>query len=329
MSKKEILKVIVRDKYIPEVASRLLQKILDSKVKNICLLGFSENMRWLNRLLIEKKFKPILAEWRKDYFDYDCGGQKLKKIKKIKLSVNSLIVICHDEVTELKNCISFLFFNNYKKYKTIYDIKYTHDPYINEYPFSDIRNKANIRAKSMISNKQLFELIQFVKATSNVAGDVVEYGSLYGGSGAILAEAIKHYGEKKLYLFDSFSGIPISSYGLDHCWNGAFSDNSFAMVKKAFRDLNFVNIISGNIKRTYKKTKGPFSLVYIASDTIESGELLLKHTWPKLNSGGIISICDYGSYPNALPLTTYVDYFFKNKDVKIFYPETGIFIIKN
>ena len=36
--------------------------------------------------------------------------------------------------------------------------------------------------------------------TKNVKGSIVEYGSLYGGSGAILAEAINHYGIKDLYL---------------------------------------------------------------------------------------------------------------------------------
>lgn len=326
---KETLKFISREKYIPEVTNRLLQRIINTKNKKICLLGFCENMRWLNRLLIEKKYKPKLADWRKEYLKYDCGGQKLIDIKKIKLEKDFLLVLCNDEVTILKDCISFLFFNNFKKYKTIYDIKYTHDPYIHESPFSSIRKKANSRAKSMISNKQLFELIQFIKATSNTPGDVVEYGSLYGGSGAILAEALKHFGKKKLYLFDSFSGIPKSSYGLDYCWDGSFSDNSFKMVKNAFKDLEFVSVISGNLIQTHKKIKGPFSFVYIASDTLESGEVLLNYTWPKLSRGGIISICDYGSYPNALPLTMYADYFFKNKDVKIFYPETGVFIIKN
>ena len=47
----------------------------------------------------------------------------------------------------------------------------------------------------------------------------------------------------------------------------------------------------------------------MASDTYESGELLLNFMWPKLSKGGIICVCDYGSYPNALPLTVYVDNF--------------------
>ena len=329
MTSEKVLKVIVRDKYIPEVANRLLDKIIATKNKNIILFGFCENMRWINRLLIEKNLKPSLVDWRQDYFNFDCGSQKIKNIKKIFIKKNSLSVICHDDVENLKAAISFLFFNNFKNYKTIYDIHYTHDPFIHEFPFSEIRKKAILRAKSMISNQQLFELIQFIKATKDVLGSVVEYGSLYGGSGAILAESLNYFGKKDLYLFDSFNGIPKSIYGMDECWNGAFSDNSYSMVKKAFEDLKNVKIISGNIKKTYKKINGPFSFVYIASDTLESVEILLNYTWSKLNNGGIICICDYGSYPNALPLTMYVDYFFKNKNAKIFYPKVGIFIIKN
>lgn len=329
MTSEKVLKLIVRDKYIPEVTSRLFNKIISTQNKNVILFGFCENMRWLNRLLIEKNLKPILADWRQEYFNFDCGSQKTKDIKKISIKKNSLIVICHEDVKNLKAAMSFLFFNNFKNYKTIYDIYYTHDPFIHEFPFSEIRKKAALRAKSMISNQQLFELIQFIKATKDIPGSVVEYGSLYGGSGAILAESLNYFGKKNLFLFDSFNGIPKSSYGLDDCWNGAFSDNSHSMVKKAFEDLKNVKIISGNIKKTCKKINGPFSFVYIASDTLESGEVLLNYTWPKLSKGGIICICDYGSYPNALPLTMYADYFFKNKNVKIFYPEVGIFVIKN
>ena len=72
-----ILIPIVIDKYIPDVTNRLLKKIIDSKIKKIALIGFSENMRWLNRLLIEHNISPILNDWRPKYFGYDCGKNKI------------------------------------------------------------------------------------------------------------------------------------------------------------------------------------------------------------------------------------------------------------
>ena len=327
-----ILKPVIRDKYIPDITKRLLSKIIDSKIKKIVLIGFSENMRWLNRLLIEYNISPILSDWRSDYFNYDCGKKKVYNIADKKLKINSfhLIIVCEDDINQVKSCLKFLQTSKFKKNKTIYDTKYRHNPFLNEEPYKTIRSKAYARARSMISDTQLYELVQYIKATKNIKGDVAEFGSLYGGSGAIIAESINFYGKKNVFLCDSFNGIPKSKYGMDFCWDGAFSDNSSKMVKDSFKDLPFVTVISGNIKKTHKILKGPFSYAYIASDTLESAEILLNYIWPKLNIGGIISVCDYGSYPNAIPLTMYVDEFFKDKGKvsKIFYPEIGFFAIK-
>ena len=328
-----ILQPIVRDKYVPDVTKRLLTKIVESKIKKIVLVGFSENMRWLNRLLVEFNITPILTDWRPNFIGYDCGKKIVFDISNKKLKINNsyLIIICDDNISELKDCLNFLLTSYLKKNKTIYDTKYKHNPFLNEEPFKTIRSKAFDRAKSMIDDAQLFELAQYIKATKNIVGDVAEFGSLYGGSGAIIAEAVNFFGKKNVYLFDSFNGIPKSKFGMDFCWDGAFSDNSQKMVEDSFKDLPFVKVVPGNIEKTHKKLKGPFSYVYIASDTLESGETLLNYIWPKLSVGGIISVCDYGSYPNAIPLTMYVDYFFKGKEneAKIFYPETaGFFAIK-
>ncbi len=328
-----ILIPIIRDKYIPDVSKRLFQKIIESNSKKIALIGFGENLRWLNRLLKEIKINPLLLDWRKEYKSFDCGGDIVRlfnQLGKNEITKKHLLVICVDEIDLVKNCCEYLFKSKYNKIKTIYDTKFKHNPFLNEEPYNIIREKAFKRASSMISDQQLFDLSQFIRMTKDIKGDVAEFGSLYGGSGAILAESLNHYGKKNLYLLDSFKGIPKSKYGLDECWDGAFSDNSEKMVQSAFSDLNNVKIISGNIQTNYKKIKGPFSFAYLASDTLESGETIINYVWPKLSKGGIICVCDYGSYPNAIPLTMYIDNYFKdkNKYAKIYYPKIGMFAIK-
>ena len=81
---------------------------------------------------------------------------------------------------------------------------------------------------------------------------------------------------------------------------------------------------------TYDATSNPLSFGYLASDTLESGELLLNYMWPKLSPGGILAVCDYGSYPNCVPLTVACDRFFEGrKDALTYYPDNyGIFAIK-
>jgi O-methyltransferase len=315
--------------HIPKTVKRLLNKILDNSSKNIILYGFSINMKWLFRILKKKRIRVTLCDWRDNFSKYDCGGKKLIHIDKINDNPKNLIVVCIEEINLLKLSIRYLIKNNKKKTPIIYDRELRHNPIEQEEPYKGIYDKAILRARSMISKEQLFDLIQFVDQTKNINGDILEFGSLYGGSGAIIAEAIKVFGKKKLWLFDSFSGIPKSNFGLDYCWTDSFSDNSFSEVSAAFADLEFVKVVNGNICKTYKKFKGKISFGYLASDTLETGIILLNFMWKKLSVGGVLAVCDYGSYPNCLPLTTYVDDFFeKRKDAFIYKPDKSGFFAR-
>ena len=57
----------------------------------------------------------------------------------------------------------------------------------------------------------------------------------------------------------------------------------------------------------------------------------MKFLWSKLSVDGIICICDYGSFPNALPLTVFVDEFVEKIEDEVFTyrpDKFGIFLIK-
>jgi len=326
---KEYIPLTMED-YIPSIVKRLIQKIQSEPFSKIALYGFSDNMKWLFRLLQERGIDPVLCDWRAKFIEYDCGGKNLVSIETLDDDPEMLLVVCVEEIHQLKSAIGYLIDNKINQMPVIYDRTELHSPFHQEQPYKGIAERARRRARSMITDAQLFDLIQFIKMTSHVDGDVVEYGSLYGGSGAILIEAVNHYGKKPVWLFDSFSGIPKSKYGLDHHWNGSFSDNSFKEVQDAFADCDHVKVIKGNICETYSAVENAISFGYLGSDTLESGELLLNFMWPKLSTGGIIVVCDYGSYPNCIPLTVLTDKFFEDKpDAFIFHTtRLGIFIMK-
>ena len=316
--------------YLPPVVRRLMQRIHSENPAKVALYGFGDNMKWLYRLLRENGRDAVLCDWRTKFIAYDCGGKNLVSVDSLNDDPATLLVVCVEEIHEMKAAMRYLIDRQYNKMPAIYDRSEPHNPFRQEEPFKGIADRARARAVSMISDDQLFDLIQFIRATAHVDGDVVEYGSLHGGSGAILVEAVNHYGKKPVWLFDSFAGIPKSRYGLDHRWNGAFSNNSYQQVRDAFSDCAHVTVVQGNICDTYAAIKNPISFGYLASDTLESGELLLNYMWPKLSKGGIIAVCDYGSYPNCVPLTVMVDKFFEDKkDAFIFYPARyGIFVMK-
>ena len=316
--------------HIPVVVKRLMQRIHSEPSPSVALYGFSDNMKWLYRLLSEEGRDPVLCDWREKFIGYDCGGKNLVSIASLNDDPRTLVVVCVEDIRDMKDAMWYLIQNKLNHMPVIYDRTEPHSPFHQEEPFKGIAARARARARSMISDAQLFDLIQFIRATSHVDGDVVEYGSLHGGSGAILVEAVKYYGKKTVWLFDSFAGIPKSKYGLDHRWQNAFSNNSYLEVKNAFEDCDNVKVIRGNICETYDAVKNPISFGYVASDTLESGELLLNFMWPKVNPGGIIAVCDYGSYPNCIPLTVMTDKFFEDKsDAFIFYTaRVGIFVMK-
>tara|TARA_A100001388_G_C28756102_1_gene495033 strand:- start:980 stop:1972 length:993 start_codon:yes stop_codon:yes gene_type:complete len=329
MEEKSHKRIKTQDYYHPSVLI-LIERLEETKFSNICLCGFGDIMKWLSRILNDKKYNIELTDTRKEFFNYECGDKKVKDIRDINLTKDNLIIICSDDPFSIKKHISFISKNLPIEVPVIYDTNPKFNPLRQDEPFRTIISKAEKRAKSMIKDEQLFDLIQLIKLTKNIKGKVVEYGSLHGGSGAVIAEAINFYGTKNLYLFDTFFGIPESEYGLDYRWTNSFSNNSYTEVRDAFNDLKNVTVIKGNIKETHKEIDGPFSFAYIASDTFESGKYLMEYVWPRLSSGGIVHTCDFGSYPNCLPLTLLLEEFEKNNPEVVSYrtASAGIYFVK-
>ncbi len=322
----------IKEKYISKVVRRLIEKMDFDKFEKIILFGFSDNMKWIYSIMRQNNKDLILCDWRKNFIAYDCGGKQLVSILEIENSSKHQVIVCLEDINEIKDSVRFIIENDLQKLNYVFDNQFPNFPFNYENPYNLIAQKAKQRAKSMISDEQLFDLIQFIDQTSSVEGDVVEFGSLHGGSGAIISEAVDCFSPgKNVYLFDTFKGIPKSKYGLDFHWTNSFANNSYNEVKNAFKDMKNVNIIAGDINLTHKTIKNNLSFAYIASDTYESGLLLLNYLWPKLNRGGILAVCDYGSFPNCYPLTVIVDLFFEDKKEEIFVykpAKLGIFILK-
>ena len=66
--------------YIPKVVQRLLSRMRAEAFATVALYGFSDNMKWLYRLLREQGRDPVLCDWRADFIAYDCGGKDLVSI---------------------------------------------------------------------------------------------------------------------------------------------------------------------------------------------------------------------------------------------------------
>jgi hypothetical protein len=295
--------------YYPEIVRLLLSSINTSGGEKFNLICFTPAMRWLCRLMREANIECRLFDFADKFWGYDCAGLYVEDPSTTEF-LSGPVVICSEDPAIIKKTCLLLSNGERSGLPVIYDTTQKYNPLRQDEPFLEIITKAENRARSMISDAQLLDLIQLIKLTRNLEGAVVEFGSLYGGSGAVFAESLIHYGRRELFLCDTFCGIPESEFGLDQRWNNSFSDNSYAEVRDAFRDLDFVKVIKGNAFDTSQRFVGnKLSLVYVGTDTFSSARHLFDTLWPSLQVGGLMHVCDYGSYPNCLPISAFCDEF--------------------
>jgi len=174
---------------------------------------------------------------------------------------------------------------------------------------------------SLCSKANLWSLIQSIKyiANNKIKGDFVECGVFRGGSLGILS----HYAEKysldsKIYGFDTFE---------DGFFNAPLSDKDITIkglkitpekkinnfyptkgevrnnLKKFFKDIKYSpELIKGDVLKTLNDPKNipdKISILRLDTDLYLTTKIQLETLYPKLVSGGILHIDDYGMCPGV------------------------------
>ncbi|MFT6777539.1 MAG: hypothetical protein ACI9J4_000118 [Paraglaciecola sp.] len=181
------------------------------------------------------------------------------------------------------------------------------------------------RISKFIAHYELF------KKTLNLAGDIAEFGVFKGASlsrFALLRELFCVPASKKIVGFDVFGEFPETEFTADKTARDNFiSTAGFSGIEKEqlersleLRGLNKnLELVKGDIIETLPKwiEKNPhsrFSLVNLDTDIYEPAVVILEHIWPRLVTGGVLLLDDYGVFPGE---TAAVDEFFKGINVKI------------
>jgi O-methyltransferase len=132
-----------------------------------------------------------------------------------------------------------------------------------------------------------------------IAGAVVECGVAKGGSAAVLALAIRRYGERPLWLFDTFEGLPPPS-----ARDAAHAESLIGACAGSIREVSALfarlhlsapTCIPGLFQTTLTRTDtGPIAVLHIDGDWYESVVCCLNVLWPRVALGGVVQIDDYG-----------------------------------
>jgi O-methyltransferase len=143
--------------------------------------------------------------------------------------------------------------------------------------------------QSVIAPHHLEELVD--AARSAPPGDFVEVGVYRGGSAVLLAEVARATG-RRLFLFDTFTGIPFRD-AVDRHEVGDFSDTSLEMVREAVPDATFC---VGVFPDTMPDDIGPIALAHVDCDQYRSVHDCCAHLGPRMAPGGVMVFDD----PNVL-----------------------------
>ena len=153
---------------------------------------------------------------------------------------------------------------------------------------------------TLVERKKLYMLYQLTRQTAALAGNLAECG-VYRGGTALLFGRLKPE-NKRLYLFDTFGGMPETDPKNDFHRAGDFADTSLPRVQALLGDCANIVFRPGFFPATSKGLEEEtFSLAHCDMD-IQSSVLDFCHFfYPRLVRGGVMVFDDYGfrSCPGA------------------------------
>ena len=144
--------------------------------------------------------------------------------------------------------------------------------------------------------EEAYQLYSSVQATSMIPGVMAEVGVYKGGSAVILCEAKK---DRALYLFDTFTGMPMTEVSTDaDTWGRkTHQDTSVEGVQEFLSEYPNIEIIPGifpqSIPEQFKSMT--FSFVNLDVDLYQPTLEALKFFWPRMSVGGRLISHNYNS----------------------------------
>jgi len=164
---------------------------------------------------------------------------------------------------------------------------------------------------SLMKSRSLLELGDLARGI-DAPGAIVECGVYSGGSAAAIWHSIP--GERDLWLFDSWQGLPepINADGSkakkkyiektlepDIGWCKGDIVSVFEILRYVGVDWSHLNVWPGwfdDTIRIYSQSIGEIAILHIDADWYESTKIVLVHLFPKIVEGGLLIVDDYNHW---------------------------------
>ncbi len=181
----------------------------------------------------------------------------------------------------------------------------------------------DVRRLSLNRPPSLFNLYQLASAVRHLPGDIAEVGVYKGGTGRLLAQVFAGTG-KKIFLFDTFAGMPDAVDPTVEDWKpGDFADTSLEAVRAAVAPWPEVSCVPGRFPETADAVAGRrFCLAHVDVDIQQSVRDCCDFFYPRLVPGGMLVLDDYG-FRSCVGARRAVDEFVADKPERVLYLPTG------
>jgi O-methyltransferase len=168
--------------------------------------------------------------------------------------------------------------------------------------------------RTLVSADRCHVLYSLLRQAIRVPGDVWECGVYRGGTAAMMAAFLADHGPaKKLYLFDTFEGMPETDAERDLHRSGDFSDTSLEAVTRYVGHGELCVFRKGFLPDTFAGLESAqVALAHIDLDIHSSILDSLRFLWPRLSFGGFLVFDDYG-FPTCPGARAAVDEFFEHE----------------
>ena len=170
---------------------------------------------------------------------------------------------------------------------------------------------ARAKPRTLVSADRCYVLYRLALQAMRLEGDFWECGVYKGGTAAMLAELLAdRQADRKLYLFDTFAGMPQVDPQRDLHATGDFADTSVESVAAYVGHPGRTVLRKGLIPQTFSGLESArIALAHIDVDIYRSVKDSLEFIWPRLARGGFVVCDDYG-FPSCPGARAAVDEFF-------------------
>ena len=152
-----------------------------------------------------------------------------------------------------------------------------------------------------VSEKETARILEYAKACVKVPGDCVEMGCYKGDTSLLLADIIfSGPGSHRLFIYDSFEGVPEKSGKDESAMGESFKKGELAVTKREVKErFLHANLPVPVIKKawfselTSEDMPERIAFAFLDGDFYESMRDSLKLVVPRMSEGGVLVVHDY------------------------------------